>query len=79
MDTDKDGVISAGDLEKAFASVGKSISGGDASNMLSEAPGPVNFTQLVTLFAEKMAGGEIKIQNKGGKVSALLKTNIERR
>ena len=25
--------------------------------MLSEAPGPVNFTQLVTLFAEKMAGG----------------------
>merc|ERR1712115_216111 len=30
---------------------------GDASNMLGEAPGPVNFTQMVTLFAEKMAGG----------------------
>ena len=58
MDTDKDGIISASDLEKAFANVGKSVSGGDASNMLSEAPGPVNFTQLVTLFAEKMAGGE---------------------
>merc|ERR1711962_695496 len=28
-----------------------------ASGMLSEAPGPVNFTQMVTLFAEKMAGG----------------------
>merc|ERR1719464_2376775 len=25
--------------------------------MLSEAPGPVNFTQMVMLFAEKMAGG----------------------
>lgn len=25
--------------------------------MLSESPGPVNFTQMVTLFAEKMAGG----------------------
>jgi Ca2+-binding EF-hand superfamily protein len=57
MDCDKDGIISASDLEKAFANVGKSVSGGDASNMLSEAPGPVNFTQLVTLFAEKMAGG----------------------
>ena len=25
--------------------------------MLAEAPGPINFTQLVTLFAEKMTGG----------------------
>merc|ERR1711936_182600 len=32
-------------------------SGINASGMLSEAPGPVNFTQMVTLFAEKMAGG----------------------
>merc|ERR1711909_175694 len=28
-----------------------------AQGMLSEAPGPVNFTQMVMLFAEKMAGG----------------------
>ena len=61
MDTDKDGIISSGDLTKAFAAVGKSISDGDASSMLSEAPGPVNFTQLVTLFAEKMAGGTYSI------------------
>ena len=27
--------------------------------MLGEAPGPVNFTQMVTLFAEKMAGGRL--------------------
>ena len=58
MDTDKDGILSGDDLTKAFAAVGKSISGGEASGMLSEAPGPVNFTQMVTLFAEKMAGGK---------------------
>merc|ERR1712152_39136 len=50
MDTDKDGILSASDLTAAFGAVGKSISDG-------EAPGPVNFTQMVTLFAEKMAGG----------------------
>jgi hypothetical protein len=26
--------------------------------MVGEAPGPVNFTQMVILFAEKMAGGK---------------------
>merc|ERR1712079_7646 len=36
---------------------GKSVSDGEAQGMLSEAPGPVNFTQMVMLFAEKMAGG----------------------
>lgn len=58
MDTDKDGIISASDLKAAFSNVGKSITDSDASSMLAEAPGPVNFTQLVTLFAEKMAGGK---------------------
>merc|ERR1711945_34044 len=57
MDCDKNGLLSADDLVSAFAAVGKSISGGEADNMLSESPGPVNFTQMVTLFAEKMAGG----------------------
>ncbi len=28
--------------------------------MIGEAPGPVNFTQMVMLFAEKMAGGKDK-------------------
>ena len=58
MDCDKNGLLSADDLVSAFAAVGKSISGGEADNMLSESPGPVNFTQMVTLFAEKMAGGK---------------------
>lgn len=57
MDSDRDGLLSASDLKNAFASVGRSISDGDAQNMLSEAPGPVNFTQMIMLFGEKMAGG----------------------
>merc|ERR1712154_41584 len=57
MDADKDGLLSSSDIVAAFNAVGKSISSGEASNMLSESPGPVNFTQMVTLFAEKMAGG----------------------
>jgi len=57
MDADKDGPLSSGDIVAAFNSVGKSVSDGEAQGMLSEAPGPVNFTQMVMLFAEKMAGG----------------------
>merc|ERR1719361_2945157 len=55
MDADKDGLLSSSDLVAAFAGVGKSVSDGEAQGMLSEAPGPVNFTQMVMLFAEKMA------------------------
>ena len=59
MDADKDGLLSSSDIVAAFSSVGKSVSDGEAQGMLSEAPGPVNFTQMVMLFAEKMAGGEL--------------------
>merc|ERR1711972_18552 len=57
MDVDKDGLLSASDLVTAFANHGKSISSGEAQGMLDEADGPMNFTQMVTLFAGKMAGG----------------------
>merc|ERR1711864_17246 len=36
---------------------GKSIGGGEAQAMLDEVDGVMNFTQMVTLFASKMAGG----------------------
>merc|ERR1712113_281286 len=45
------------DLKKAFEGIGRPISDGEANNMVGEAPGPINFTQMVTLFAEKMSGG----------------------
>merc|ERR1711982_215304 len=57
MDTDKDGLLSASDLVAAFGAHGKSIGSGDAQAMLDEVDGPMNFTQMVPLFATKMAGG----------------------
>ena len=57
MDQDKDGLLSADDLVGAFASFGKSVSSGETQAMLDEVEGVMNFTQMVTLFASKMAGG----------------------
>merc|ERR1712156_117713 len=57
IDNDKDGIITAPGLKKAFEGIGRPISDGEANNMVGEAPGPINFTQMVTLFAEKMSGG----------------------
>merc|ERR1712126_478182 len=57
IDNDKDGIITAPDLIKAFQGIGRPISESEASNMVGEAPGPINFTQMVTLFAEEMSGG----------------------
>ena len=58
IDVDKDGIITANDLKAAFVSIGRPISDAEANNLVGEAPGPINFTQMVTLFAEKMAGGK---------------------
>ena len=58
IDVDKDGIITQNDLKAAFAAIGRPVSDSEASNMVGEAPGPINFTQMVTLFAEKMAGGK---------------------
>merc|ERR1739844_317824 len=49
MDADKDGLLPSSDIVAAFGNVGKSVSDGEAQGMLSEAPGPVNFTQMVML------------------------------
>merc|ERR1712121_247686 len=52
-----DGLLSSSDLVSAFAAYGKNIGGGEAQAMLDEVDGPMNFTQMVTVFASKMAGG----------------------
>jgi len=57
IDNDKDGIITAPDLKAAFQGIGRPVSDAEANNMVGEAPGPINFTQMVTLFAEKMSGG----------------------
>merc|ERR1712222_146065 len=57
LDADKDGLLSSSDLVAAFGAYGKNIGGGEAQAMLDEVDGPMNFTQMVTLFASEMAGG----------------------
>jgi len=57
MDVNKNGVLEADDLVAAFTAVGKSVSSGEAQSMLDETSAPVNFTKMVLLFADKMAGG----------------------
>lgn len=55
MDADKDGVIGKNDLRATFDSVGKLCNEKELDDMLAEATGPLNFTQLLSLFAGRMA------------------------
>lgn len=55
MDADKDGIIGKNDLRAAFDSVGKIANDKELDQMLGEASGPINFTQLLSLFATRMA------------------------
>ena len=57
MDNDKDGVIGKNDLRSTFDALGKLVSDKELDEMLGEATGPLNFTQLLTLFANRMSGG----------------------
>jgi Ca2+-binding EF-hand superfamily protein len=56
MDQDKDGIIGKNDLRSTFDAVGRLTNDKELEEMLSEASGPINFTQLLTLFAKRMAG-----------------------
>jgi len=56
MDQDKDGVIGKNDLRTTFDAVGKLTNDKELEEMLGEASGPINFTQLLTLFAKRMSG-----------------------
>lgn len=58
MDKDKDGILGKEDLRATWDQVGKLVTDKELEDMLAEAPGPVNFTQLLSLFATRMAGGE---------------------
>lgn len=55
MDADKDGIIGKNDLRAAFDQVGKIANEKELDAMIGEASGPINFTQLLTLFAARMA------------------------
>jgi len=56
MDQDKDGIITKSDLFRTYDIIGKLAADAELEDMLSEAPNPITFTQMLTLFAEKMQG-----------------------
>jgi len=56
MDADKDGIISKNDLRATFDAVGRLANDKEMDDMLKEASGPINFTMLLTLFANRMSG-----------------------
>ncbi|CAG0921247.1 unnamed protein product [Notodromas monacha] len=57
MDADKDGILGKSDLRSAHDIVGRMCSEKELDEMLSDAPGPINFTTLLTMFGERMSGG----------------------
>jgi len=54
MDHDKDGIISKSDLRATFDVVGKLSNEKELDEMVNEASGPINFTQLLSLFGNRM-------------------------
>lgn len=57
MDADKDGIIGKNDLRATFDMVGRICSNEELDEYLSDAPGPLSFTQLLQMFGERMSGG----------------------
>merc|ERR1711931_333721 len=55
-DDSRDQVISASDLKVMFASLGKDKTDDEINEMISMAPGPINFTMFLTMFGEKLNG-----------------------
>ncbi|KAI5713763.1 hypothetical protein M8J76_016597 [Diaphorina citri] len=53
----EDGILGKADLIKIFDTVGKLVTDKEVDDMLAEATGPINFTQLLSLFANRMSGG----------------------
>jgi len=59
MDHDRDGVITKDDLRKTFDEIGRVASEKELDEMLNEAPGPLNFTTMLAMFAARNpSGGE---------------------
>ena len=61
MDHDHDGIISKSDLRATFDTVGKLANDKELDEMINEASGPINFTQMLTLFANRMSSGGGKL------------------
>ncbi|XP_078105751.1 myosin, light chain 2b, regulatory, cardiac, slow [Sander vitreus] len=58
MDQNRDGFIDKNDLRDTFAALGRTACQEEIDEMLTEAPGPVNFTVFLTMFGEKLKGAD---------------------
>jgi len=56
MDADKDGILNKSDIRSSFDIIGKIVSDKDLDEMLADAPGPINFTMLLSMFASRQSG-----------------------
>lgn len=56
IDSDKDGIINKNDLAVTWDALGRLIKDDDLKQMLSEAPGPINFTMFLSIFGDRIAG-----------------------
>jgi len=56
IDSNKDGIIDKNDLRATFDSLGRLVPEDDLQSMLSEAPGPLNFTMFLSIFGERIMG-----------------------
>ncbi|XP_051947842.1 myosin regulatory light polypeptide 9-like [Xyrauchen texanus] len=56
IDQNRDGFVDKEDLHDMLASLGKNPSDEYLEGMMSEAPGPINFTMFLTMFGERLNG-----------------------
>jgi len=56
IDQNHDGFVDKEDLHDMLASLGKDPTDKYLEDMISESPGPINFTMFLTLFGEKLNG-----------------------
>ena len=56
IDQNRDGFIDSEDLKDMLSSLGQEPNEQVVESMMSEAPGPLNFTMFLTLFGEKLNG-----------------------
>ncbi|XP_017366782.1 myosin regulatory light polypeptide 9 [Cebus imitator] len=59
IDQNRDGFIDKEDLHDMLASLGKNPTDEYLEGMMSEAPGPINFTMFLTMFGEKLNGTDM--------------------
>ncbi|XP_037083647.1 myosin regulatory light chain 2-like isoform X1 [Pollicipes pollicipes] len=56
MDADKDGILNKSDIRSSFDIIGRIVSDKEVDEMLNDAPGPINFTMLLSMFASRQSG-----------------------